>query len=92
MGALEWLRAFRELSTDRRIEYGMSDRPYIGPIPNSAIKAAAMEYGDEAEAFAICIRRMDAAYLEIVRENPDRPRVDMSRTFGPDMMRDLGKR
>ncbi|WP_422073866.1 hypothetical protein [Tranquillimonas rosea] len=67
----------------------MMTKPYIGPIPAASVDRAAGEYGEEAEAFRRCIRAMDSAFLEVVRD--DGPKVDTSRTFGPDLMADAGR-
>ena len=69
-GLMIWWDDFSELSTDRQL--GVS----AGPIPHSTIAAHTMDWDDdEAEMFRVCMRRMDAAYLEfdpkdIVKVNP----------------------
>lgn len=75
------------MSADRSVQFGMASKPYIGPIPWTTIRERSRDYGGEADDFAHCIKRMDATYLSIVREGGDRPKVDHSQTFGPQMMR-----
>lgn len=65
---------------------------HTGPLPAASIDRMAPRYGDEAEVFRSYIRAMDAAYLREVRKPPgERRRVDRSQTFGPAMMRGVGR-
>jgi hypothetical protein len=70
-GAVEYLDAFRELSTDRQI--GMA----TGQIPSGAIDRYAMRHGlddpDEFELFTQCVRAMDAVYLGVAKEPATAP-------------------
>lgn len=76
--------AFNELSTERQIGMG------VGPIPRSAIKAYADEFGiagDDYDPFHRIIRTMDNAYLAQVNKakpQPDKgleaPTDDVERT------------
>lgn len=64
---LQWLfhwQAFHDLSTERQIGMG------VGPIPRSAIRSYAEEYGiiedDEYDKFEQIIRSVDVNYLKLV--------------------------
>lgn len=60
------IQDFNELSTERQI--GMA----VGPIPRSAIDRWTEGWPqDDAEAFLICIRALDAVYLEKPKDEPD---------------------
>ncbi|GGX63300.1 hypothetical protein GCM10007385_35540 [Tateyamaria omphalii] len=90
-GALEFLDEFKELTTDRSIQYTGGKQPYIGPIPAASIRSASERFGSEAASFTRCIRAMDVAYLEVVRRHPDEPTVNLSRNFGPGDLLAAGK-
>jgi hypothetical protein len=62
-GVGQWVSAFFELSTDRRV--------VGGPIPWSSIKAYPVA-PDEADIFHRCIRDADAAYLDYVTKPPEK--------------------
>lgn len=71
-GAEAWFEAFWELSTDRRVsEYG------TGPIPASSIRSHTEGWPEEdRDAFRVCIRAMDAAFLKSQSNEPDIPESD----------------
>ncbi len=66
---LFYWQAFQDLCTERQVGYS------VGPIPWSAARYYAKEYGldrDEADDFWTIIRAMDLAYLEVVAEEQKR--------------------
>ena len=91
-GGLEFLDDFQELTTDRTIHTFGFSHPISGPIPAASIREVAKKYGSEAHIFTRCIRAMDAVYLDIANEDPSKPKVDMSRTFGPGDMLQVGRK
>lgn len=61
-----WFDAFYDLSTDRQL--GMA----AGPIPDTSLRRYTDGWpDDDADAFKVCMRAMDAAFLEQPGEQPD---------------------
>jgi len=67
-GAEIWMLAFRQLTTERQIGWG------VGPIPWSAIAAWAEEWEldeEQASDLAYYVRRMDREYIRLKTPKED---------------------
>ena len=78
-GYVEWVEAFYDLSTDRHD---------LGPIPSASIARHTAGWDDwEAEVFKMCIRAMDMAQTEAMKDKeegglPQPPEVKSERPHG----------
>lgn len=60
-------------------------------IPAASIDRVAAQFPGEEHVFRRCMRAMDRVYLEISNRDPDAPKVNMSRNFGPGDLMSIGK-
>lgn len=69
----------------------MRKYPYHGPIPWSSVERMAHVRGYDLDEFTRCVREMDRVVLEFANSDPDKPKINKSRTFGPADMKKIGK-